>query len=221
MHIDDFETRLMEGCGHLKLSVDALLSKNGEFWTSAACDKGRRDRLFGIKGQPAHKPALAVAEPIGLFFADGLFGITEALDGFGRFGVKRSECAEFGLIKGFIAADDRDLMRGLRRADFERLEPARCENFAHFVELVVAHLKDRAELFIEKEGEGLAPRGDFDAESHAAGEGHLDSRGEEPAIGAIVIGEDGVFFSKLSEGVEEADEKFGIVEVRRELSEPR
>jgi hypothetical protein len=68
--------------------------------------------------------------------------------------------------------------------------PCRASTSSSAASIRDAHLQHRAELFGEQSGERVAERPiQFDLEAAVAGEGHLDQRGEQAAVGAVVIGE--------------------------------
>ena len=74
VHVIGFKTSTSEGCRHLGLRIDALLTQHGKLGTHARCNVRSRDAFVVIK-RGLHKQALdiLVAHPVG--FAVGAYRI--------------------------------------------------------------------------------------------------------------------------------------------------
>ena len=69
----------------------------------------------------------------------------------------------------------------------------------------VEHLDHRAQLLAEQQRQVVArERVEVDVEARAAGEGHLEQRDEQAAVGAVVVGEQQAARAELLDGREEA-----------------
>ncbi len=120
-----------------------------------------------------------------------------------------------------------------------RAQAVMAQHVHHFGLLVLAHLDHGAQFFSEQRGDGqfIAARGhlagpvlgvtpvggvaafhgqdvEVDRQAAAAGEGHLAQRGEQAAVGAVMVGEQFAFGIELLNRAKQAFQVVSAVDVR-------
>jgi len=89
-----------------------------------------------------------------------------------------------------------------------------------FFGVAVVHLDHRPQFFGEQGGDGvvLGEGGEVDVQTQVAGEGHLRQGGQEPAVGAVVVGAHEAAAVEVLNRLEEGLEELRVVQVRWDLA---
>jgi hypothetical protein len=146
--------------------------------------------------------------------------VAEGGDAVGDIGPEGTEGGE-ALVKNFLAsAPDAQGVVGIERAEARGagLEPVFPQGERDLVEILGAHLEDGAEFLVEEGGERVVAGGDFEVDAHMPGKGHLDHRGQQAAVGAVVVGEEFLFAAELLDDVPEILQVGGTIHIRRFLA---
>ena len=204
----------MEGRGHLDMSVDALLAKNGHLgW--AWDDHRRRRQLTRERTGQFHRHGHAGRANAVELFGHDLGMVSAAGHRLAGLGPAALQVCSAGLIDTLRIAVDLDLIARIGNRHFNRLgrEARGPKNVHEGRPLGPRDLHRHTEFFGEQSPHGgLLPldrhllRANFviapvsrvgvhseqiqvDGQAHARGKGHLTQAGQQPTVGAVVIGE--------------------------------
>jgi len=214
VHVHRFEARPVEGRRHLHVAVHPLLAQDGDPRAGAGEVGGRG--CGGVEGERDREPRVVRVEQAVVFLPGAVRVVAQGLHPTGR------------LRPGPVQVDPREVEQGLatpahdhppvgrRRSDAVHVaaEPGALEGAEHRLTVRAPDLQHGAQLLAEQGLQRPArERGQVHLDSGVAREGHLAERRPEPAVRAVVVGEQEPFGVQALDGCEEALQVPGVVEV--------
>ena len=185
-------------------------------------DEGRGDVFRGIEGQRHVEPGVGgIQQPV--VFLPGAFGIVaQRLHAEAGLRPGPVQLAARGLEQQAVALPETQpvVVGGAAEHMAVPAQAGRLEPLAHRLQIAGTDLHHGPQLFGEQGGDGiLAEAGEIDVQPAVAGEGHFAQGHQQPAVGAVVIGQQqAVAVEFLDEG-EEGLHGPRVVEVRRVMAD--
>ena len=191
MHVIGVETGAREHRRHLGLAVHALFAQHRNRGSCAARDVGSGDVLGRIEAQRGMQAGIVHIEEPRVFLACALRIVAQRLHAKRHLAPASVQFdARTGKCHSPVGRDrHRGAGHGLAQFLAVGSEPVALEDFAHLEDPCGRNLHDRAELFGKTGSDRIRDVAEIDVETAMAGEGHLQQRHQQPAVGAVVVGE--------------------------------
>ncbi|MNO36922.1 hypothetical protein D3C76_269980 [compost metagenome] len=221
MHVDGVEAGTVEGRGHFHLAIDALFAQHCYLRTNAFLDVRRADVLVDVETELDAQARVFLFEN-DIEFLVGAFGVvTQALDLVAGFGPNALQQTTLVVEQHFaIEADGHFAVvdRLTDHSDAIFAQASGAELCQHIRGGVLTYLDHRTQFFVEEDGRDfltLAGQGvELKAQAAMTGKGHFQYADQQPAIGAVVVGQQVTVGIQALDHGEEGLEVFGVVDVR-------
>ena len=221
MHVDRGEARAIEGRRHFDRAVDALLAQDRHPRLDAGRDKRRGDVLVDRVGQGGRQRQIAALPQGRVLLARARCVIAQLADpvaGLGPDGVQ----VEPALVNQRPATrtdTDAPVDRRVAEGADVRGEPVAREHGERGGDVRVGHLDHGTGLLGEQRCHGIGDRTEIGMDARVRRKRHLGQRHEQPAVGAVVVGEQPTGRGEFADGGEETAEQGRVVDVGRHVTE--
>ncbi len=225
VHVDRAETGAVEGCRHLDLTVDTLLTQNGDTRAHPIADERCGNVVVDVEAEQRVQTRVGVVGDVLEFLIGALGVVTQALNlpaGFApgllpdRAGVLQHRLAVELEANALLAARLADHRAAVTQTGGRQLRQ-------HFLGVVLGYLNDRAQFFVEQHlgqcAGVLCQYVEVDVQATAGGKGHLGQSGEQATVGAVVVGKQQLVLVQALDHGKEGLEVFGIVQIRHLLAD--
>ncbi len=214
VHIHRLEAGLVEGRGHLHLTVHPLLAQDGHP-RPGTLDPGCGDVVLGVEGELRLQPRVLGTDALERLLRTSRV-VAQRLHLAGGLRPVLLQHGARGLEHRPLAmADDDALVLAQGTDDLRAMsQPSLLEAQQHVVGILVADLDHRPQLLVEQHRQIVGGQTrEVDVQAGAPGEGHLAEGDEQTTVGAVVIGQQQALGSQLLDSCEEAYQQLRVVEV--------
>ena len=180
------ESSPVEGRRHFEVAVDALLAQHRHPGPGSANGEGRR-RLARVKSQFGRQAWIGIADA-GVLFVRRLGIVAQALHSVARLGPPALPSGPLRVNHHGVPVVDAQPLVRTHGAQVNHPCPGIPICGLNPSHLRIGHLHHPAQLFRKERGEQVLV-GNADLPTEAPGERHFRQRGQEPAIGTVVIGQ--------------------------------